>query len=358
LAPEERRWRTDDFDFELPPELVASAPAAARDGARLLVRPRDASAPIRHARVLDLPDLLAPGDLLVLNDTRVLPARVHVRRPTGGRVELLMHAPAPGADDPREWTAFARPAKKVKPGEVLTPERGGGVRFEAISRAPGDAEWRLRVLCDDGAGVEEALERVGEVPLPPYIDRAPTDDDLDRYQTIYASAPGAVAAPTAGLHFTDALLAALDARGVERAFVTLHVGAGTFLPVSAEHLDEHRMHTERFVLPERTQSAVERCRARSGRVVAVGTTSARVLESCRAADGGVEARSGTTDIFLHPDAPPRVVDGLFTNFHLPKSTLLMLVSSLVGVPPMLDAYRAAVEERYRFYSYGDAMLII
>ena len=251
-----------------------------------------------------------------------------------------------------------RPAKKVKPGEALVPERGGGVTFEAISRAPGDAEWRVRVLSGDGASVEEALERVGEVPLPPYIARAPTDEDRERYQTVYASAPGAVAAPTAGLHFTEALLGALDARGVERAFVTLHVGAGTFLPVSAEHLDEHRMHTERFVLPATTRDAVTRCRERGGRVIAVGTTSARVLESCRAPERRVEARAGATDIFLHPDAPPHVIDGLFTNFHLPKSTLLMLVSSLVGVAPMLDAYRAAVEERYRFYSYGDAMLIL
>lgn len=353
-----RRWRTEDFDFVLPPELIARAPAVARDGARMLLRPRDAAAPLRHARVVDLPAALAPGDLLVFNDTRVLPARVLARRPTGGRVELLFHAPATDTDDPLEWAAFARPAKKIKPGEVLAPERDGGVGIEAVSRVPGEALWRVRIVAEDGVGVEEALERVGEVPLPPYIDRAPTAEDRERYQTIYATAPGAVAAPTAGLHFTDALLDALRRRGVEQTFVTLHVGAGTFLPVSAEHVDEHRMHEERFVLPVATREAVARCRERGGRVVAVGTTSARVLESCAAPGRLVEARSGATDIFLHPDARPRVIDGLFTNFHLPKSTLLMLVSSLVGVDAVLDAYRAAVEERYRFYSYGDAMLLL
>ncbi|MEL6430527.1 MAG: tRNA preQ1(34) S-adenosylmethionine ribosyltransferase-isomerase QueA [Planctomycetota bacterium] len=358
------RLRTAHFDFELPDELIAREPLAERDGSRLLVLPRDAGDP-EHASVRDLPGLLREGDLVVLNDTRVLAARIRVHRASGGRAEFLLHDPAstPAATDgAADWWAFARPAKRLRAGERLVCDSDPGYSVEAVERSAETGHWRVRLLAagvpvgPDGFG--RALDAVGEVPLPPYIDREVRPDDRERYQTVYAARPGAVAAPTAGLHFTDALLAELDGRGVERAFVTLHVGAGTFLPVTADHVEEHRMHAEVYELPGETADAVARCRARDGRVVAVGTTSARVLESCADGDGGVRAGSGSTEIFLHPGSPPRVVDGLFTNFHLPKSTLVMLVSSLAGVDRVLGAYREAVRERYRFYSYGDAMLIL
>lgn len=355
--------RTADFDFHLPPDLIAQVPAEPRDAARLLVA-GGASGGV-HGTVADLPVHLRRGDLLVVNDTKVLPARIHARRASGGRVEVLFLEPCPGAVEPAgepaggtPWRALVRPAKKLRPGEVLATDREG-IRLRALERDADAGGWFVSLEDGLGAGTEELLEQVGTMPLPPYIERAAVAADRERYQTVYAREPGAVAAPTAGLHFTEELLARLEAAGIERATVTLHVGAGTFRPVTVERLEDHPMHEERFELPEATAAAVDACRARGGRVVAVGTTSARVLESCAAPGGGgrVVAGRGATRIFLHPGNPPRVCDGLFTNFHLPCSTLIMLVAAFVGRERVLALYREAVDRRYRFYSYGDAMLV-
>lgn len=390
--------RTADFDFSLPSELVAQAPVEPRDAARLLVH-RGAAAPPEDSTVHELPGLLRDGDLLVVNDTRVLPARVRGRRTTGGQVELLFLEPVEGehfGSDPTEaserrghpigsappglraevWRAMVKPAKKIRPGERVTCS--GGVDAIMIEREAESGYWRACLVRQGAEGERgqrageksqstdpshfELLALAGTMPLPPYIDRPATDADAERYQTVYARAHGAVAAPTAGLHFTEELFDRLEQAGVHRANVTLHVGAGTFLPVTADLLEEHRMHSERFELSEAAAQAIRDCRSRGGRVVAVGTTSARVLESCAVSHPAfdrdvVEARSGATDIFLHPGSGPRVCDGLFTNFHLPKSTLLMLVASFIGMEAMEQLYGAAIDRRYRFYSYGDASLL-
>ena len=339
--------KLSDFDYELPPERIASRPAERRDAARLFVHDvaRDAT---EHARVAELERFLDPGDLLVVNDTRVLPARVHARRASGGAVELFFLAPA---GEGRAWRALAHPARRLKPGEELQIERGGA-RARLVARP--DAEWRVELFdpADPAASVEALLERVGHVPLPPYIERADDEADRERYQTVFAAVPGAVAAPTAGLHFTPELLARLDARGVRRASVTLHVGAGTFLPVQSEDPREHAMHSERYELTPDT------ARAAGGRVVAVGTTSARVLETCAGEGGELNPGAGETRLFLLPGAPFRAVDALLTNFHLPRSTLLMLVSAFAGRERILRLYGEAIERGYRFYSYGDAMLLL
>ncbi len=350
-----------DFDYELPPELIAQHPAAQRDAARLLVHEvgKDHT---ELARVAELDSWLRRGDLLVLNDTRVMPARLHATRASGGAVELLFAEPrAEGT-----WCAMVRPAKKPKPGEVLSAA-GGALRVRMLERlvdddgAPG-ALWvvALESVVEDGAPVESLLEAHGQLPLPPYIERGEDGEveDRERYQTVYAREPGAVAAPTAGLHFTEALLERLGALGIESTTVTLHVGMGTFLPVAVEDLDEHRMHAERYVLSERAARAIMGCRDRGGRVIAVGTTSVRVLESCASEDGGLTAGSGSTRLFIRPGYAFRAVDGLLTNFHLPKSTLLMLVSAFAGAERVRGLYERAVAERLRFYSYGDAMLLL
>lgn len=352
---------TDDFDFDLPGDLIAQAPVEPRDQARLLVRSAEGDLDSGGC-VGDLTSWLAPGDLIVVNDTRVLPARVMGTRSTGGRVELLFLEPVELERPDGAWRTMVRPAKKPRPGEVL--DCGAGVLATMVVREGDSAVWLVQLRDTSGAGsTVELMERAGAMPLPPYIDRAATDADAERYQTVYAREAGAVAAPTAGLHFTPELLNELQEIGVERAHVTLHVGPGTFQPVQAESVEDHKMHTERFVLGVETADAVRRCRERGGRVIPIGTTSARVLESCAVPnpDRGrdvVEAREGTTDIFLRPGHGPRVLDGLLTNFHLPKSTLLMLVASIIGREPALAAYRHAVEERMRFYSYGDAMLLL
>lgn len=354
--------RTADFDYELPPERIAQEPVSPRDAARLLVH-RLGADETRHLRVRDLAELLAPGDLLVLNDTRVLAARLFVQRPSGARVELLFLEPVGEAG---AWRAMARPARKLRAGEELRLEDGTLV-LRAVRRLvdeggrPGP-EWIVAPL-PGGCEIPELLERAGRVPLPPYIHRAddldPRDElDRERYQTVYAREPGAVAAPTAGLHLTEELLARLAERGVERATVTLHVGPGTFRPVETEHMEEHRMHAERFHLPEETCAAVARCRARGGRVVCVGTTTVRVLESRASEDGALAPGSGSTDLFLLPGHRFRCVDALLTNFHLPRSTLLALVCAFGGTERVLALYREAVERGYRFYSYGDAMLLL
>lgn len=361
--------RLSDFHYELPPDRIAQEPLRPRDAARLLVHGRGADA-TRHRGVRDLPQELAPGDLLVVNDTRVLPARLHGRRPSGGAVELLLLGPT---GEGRVWRAMARPAKKLRPGEELALEEPGGgtglvarlIERELDLDGRGEPFWSLE-LSDPAAPhtpVETLLARAGRMPLPPYIDRArgvdPRDDgDREAYQTVYARRPGAVAAPTAGLHFTPELLAALAARGVERASVTLHVGLGTFRPLTVSDPREHVMHPERYVLPPATAEAVARCRDRGGRVVAVGTTSVRVLETCAADDGRVSPGEGETRLFLKPGDRFRCVDALLTNFHLPQSTLLLLVCAFAGRERVLGLYEEALERGYRFYSYGDAMLFL
>ena len=352
--------RTSDFDFDLPPERIAQEPVTPRDAARLLVRRGDGG--LEHSHVRDLAAFLRAGDLLVVNETRVLPARVLGTRATGGRVELLFLEPDLAHAEVRGWRAMVRPAKKLKPDELVTCSDGVVARM--IERAVDDGTWTVQLRGGPvGATVEELLAVAGAMPLPPYIERGVTTEDEERYQTVYARTPGAIAAPTAGLHFTEDLFGTLASAGVEVARVTLHVGAGTFLPVTADAIEDHHMHTERYELSAEAADAVRACRARGGRVVAVGTTSARVLESCAAEDPAferavVEAASGSTDIFLRPGSGPRVCDGLLTNFHLPKSTLLMLVASFIGREEMLDMYRVAIEEEYRFYSYGDATLLL
>jgi len=350
--------RLDDFDYELPADRIAARPAERRDAARLLVHhvARDET---RHRTIADLDELLAPGDLLVVNDTRVLPARVLARRASGGAVELFFLSPVRDGGDGGEgrWLALATPSRRLKVGEEL--EVDGRVRARLVAR-PG-REWAVELFDPDApAPIEELLERVGHVPLPPYIERADDPTDRERYQTVFAANPGAVAAPTAGLHFTPELLARLEARGVRRASVTLHVGAGTFLPVQTDDPREHAMHAERYELSADTARAVRETRAAGGRVVAVGTTAVRVLETCAALAGGVDALEparGETRLFLLPGAEFRAVDVLLTNFHLPKSTLLVLVSAFAGRERVLALYREAIEQGYRFYSYGDAMLL-
>lgn len=334
--------RLSDFDFHLPAELIAQHPVAARTGSRLLhVRAED----FADLAFRELPGLLAPGDLLVMNDTRVLRARLLGEKAgTGGAVEALVER----ITGERSAVAQLRASKTARPGTVL---QFGSARATVTGRHD---EF---FLLEFDEPVLDALEREGRLPLPPYIEHSAGADDDERYQTVFAREPGAVAAPTAGLHFDDALLAQLRAAGVETAFVTLHVGAGTFQPVRVEDLSEHRMHSERYVLPEETAQAVRATRARGGRVVAVGTTSLRTLEAAAAGDGSLRAATGETNLFITPGYRFRVVDCLLTNFHLPKSTLLMLVSAFAGVQRIRHAYAHAIGQRYRFFSYGDAMLL-
>jgi S-adenosylmethionine:tRNA ribosyltransferase-isomerase len=341
--------RLSDFDYELPPELVAQVPPAERTGSRLLCLDGDAC---QDRRFADLPALLAPGDLLVFNDTRVIKARLFGTKSTGGRVEVLVERVLSDG----EALVHLRASKSPKPGMVITfGEAGDPVAATMVERQ--GALFRLAFV--PGVRVLDVLERLGEVPLPPYIERRPELLDAARYQTVFAREPGAVAASTAGLHFDAPLLEALEARGVRRAFLTLHIGAGTFQPVRDDDLSKHVMHHEAWSLPQATVDAISATKAAGGRVVAVGTTVVRTLETVasRAPDGALSACSGETDLFITPGFSFRVVDRMVTNFHLPKSTLLMLVSAFAGVEPIRHAYRHAVEQRYRFFSYGDAMLL-
>ena len=328
-----------EFDYQLPEDLIAQGPLPERDASRLLVLPRR-SGSIDHRLVRELPGLLAPGDVMVVNDARVIPARLHGRKEgTGGKVELLLVEPLLGAD----WLALGQASKPLREGarvevlgsriEIVRVREGG----ELVVRLPleGDALWRF-------------LDEAGELPLPPYIRHAPGPADRERYQTIFARERGAIAAPTAGLHFTPALIEALRGRGVGLAPITLHVGPGTFLPVRAQRVEDHRMHRERYFVPEESARAI----ARAGRVIAVGTTALRTLEASQGRPG-----PGTTDLFITPGYQFRAVHGLFTNFHLPRSTLLMLVAAFAGLDRTKAAYGEAVARRYRFFSYGDAMLI-
>jgi S-adenosylmethionine:tRNA ribosyltransferase-isomerase len=333
-----------DFDFSLPPELIAQHPAPERSASRLL----DGSGPAPVDRVFrDLPSLLQPGDLLVFNDTRVIKARLLGEKPTGGAVEALVERVLPGC----EVLAHLRASKSPKPGTMV--RFAGAFDAEVLGRGgPDDSLFHLRFPDEPLA----LLAAHGHVPLPPYITHADDEEDERRYQTVFAARPGAVAAPTAALHFDQAVLAALAERGVERAAVTLHVGAGTFQPVRSENIAEHRMHSEWFEVSPQTVAAVEAVRARGGRVVAVGTTTIRALESA-ARSGTLQPWSGDTDIFIVPGFRFRVVDRLITNFHLPKSTLMMLVSAFAGHGHVMALYRHAIEARYRFFSYGDSMLL-
>ena len=336
---------TRDFDYHLPAASIAQEPAA-RGESRLLVL--DRQGPERHARVRDLPRLLCPGDLLVLNDTRVIPARLFGRRAGGGgRMELLLVEKA----SDREWIALVRPGKRARPGTAI--ELAPNLDAEVIDREE-EGRYRLRF----SEPVEPHLERLGHVPLPPYIHRPDTAADRERYQTVYARSPGAIAAPTAGLHFTEELLREIEAAGIGIARVTLHVGTGTFKPVTAERVEEHRMDSERYEIGEEAAAAIRHARERGARMVAVGTTVVRTLESAAlAGDGEVRAGRGATELFITPGFRFQVVDALLTNFHLPRSTLLMLVSAFAGRERVLAAYEEAIREGYRFYSYGDAMLM-
>jgi S-adenosylmethionine:tRNA ribosyltransferase-isomerase len=335
----------DAFDYALPPELIAQHPAAARAGSRLLHL--DARGALEDRLFADLPAFLDAGDLLVFNDTRVIKARLLGRKGTGGRVEALVERVL-SAD---EALAHVRASKTPKTGAVLAFD--GDLEAEVLGRE-GEL-FRLRFR--DCGSVFAALERHGSVPLPPYIQHGAGAADEVRYQTVYARAPGAVAAPTAGLHFDEPMLDRLRAMGVRLAFLTLHVGAGTFQPVRAERVAEHRMHSEWYEIPAGTAAAVAAARRAGRSVVAVGTTSLRALEAAAAADGTVAAGAGETALFITPGYRFRAVDRLVTNFHLPRSTLLMLVSAFAGIEPIRRAYSHAVAHRYRFFSYGDAMLV-
>ncbi len=333
-----------DFDFALPPELIAQAPTEVRSASRLLDATDDA--PVDRI-FSELPRLLRPGDLLILNDTRVIKARLLGVKESGGAVEALVERLLPN----REVLAHVRASKSPRPGSRI--RFADAFDAEVLSRAGADGSlFHLRFAEEP----EALLDRYGHVPLPPYIAHADTEDDERRYQTIFAARPGAVAAPTAALHFDQPLLDALEARGVARSHITLHVGAGTFQPMRSERIAEHVMHSEWFEVPEATVAAVDATRANGGRIVAVGTTTLRALESA-AIGGRLEAGSRDTDIFITPGFDFRVVDLLITNFHLPKSTLLMLVSAFAGFERIQALYAHAIRSRYRFFSYGDAMLL-
>lgn len=357
----------DRYDYHLPPELIAQEPLADRASARLLVVDRRSGA-LEHHHVRDLPGILRPGDLVVVNDTRVVPARLVGRRgSTGGRWEGLflrvVDAATPAADAPAAtavWQILARTRGRVAVGEqVILEDRSGreAARIEIVGRAAGGS-WLVTPVGGDAAQPAEALlARIGRVPLPGYIrGGAESADDVDRYQTVFARTSGSAAAPTAGLHFTPELLAALPARGIEVASVTLHVGLDTFRPITAERLEEHPMHTEWCVCPSATVAAVERTRGRGGRVVAIGTTSTRTLETA-ARSGTLRATSGPTDLFIRPGFRFHVVDCLLTNFHMPRTTLMVLVTTFASPDAIARAYDEAIRRRYRFLSYGDAMLI-
>jgi S-adenosylmethionine:tRNA ribosyltransferase-isomerase len=336
--------RTDELLFDLPPELIASTPLAERDASRLLVL-RRSDGSLTDDAIRSLPALLPEGALLVVNDTRVIPARLRGVKPSGGKAEFLL-VRARSAEG-RRWEALGRASKPMRDGVVIEIGEGLAVRILGRDGMMLDVE----LLADDPWA---AIERHGEMPLPPYMHRAPDESDRERYQTVYADRPGAVAAPTAGLHLTEALFDAMRARGIERVPVTLHVGPGTFAPVMVDDLDEHPMHTEWYDVPEATAAAVREAKCTGRPVVAVGTTVVRTLESWALG----EARTGETRLLIQPGYAFRVVDALLTNFHLPRSTLLALVMAFGGVEPVRAAYAMAVASRYRFFSYGDAMLVL
>ena len=346
--------KLSDFDYELPPEAIAVEPARPRDSARLLDLDGNT---IHDRRISDLPSLLRAGDLMVVNNTAVIPARLSGQRGEAG-IGVTLHKHEGGAD----WQVFAKPARKCRPDDII--QFGPGFAARVRGRGDGGEVGITFVDPDSGvaldtAAIEAGLAVHGSMPLPPYIRRpdGSTEADEEDYQTMFAEVRGAVAAPTAGLHFTPRLSAALQSAGVGIAQVTLHVGAGTFLPVTAENIADHRMHSEWGQIPEAAAARINAARAAGGRIIAVGTTSLRILEACHAARGGIEPFAAETDIFITPGHRFGAVDMLMTNFHLPKSTLMMLVSAFAGVQPIRDAYAHALDGGYRFFSYGDACLL-
>jgi S-adenosylmethionine:tRNA ribosyltransferase-isomerase len=341
-------YTLSDFDYALPPELIAQHPLAVRSASRLLDA-REAS--LRDRVFSELPTLLRPGDLLVFNDTRVINARLNAAKPTGGAVEIMIERLL----SPTRALAQLRASHAPKPGsEIIIAPKKQHIAATIESR---DDRFFTIALKDSAVDFETLIREAGELPLPPYMQRHAEKADDERYQTVYANKEGAVAAPTAGLHFDEPTLAACKARSIDFAYVTLHVGAGTFLPVKTENIAEHRMHKERYTLPQATVDAIKQCKSRGGRVIAVGTTSVRTLEGCFQACNELRAHESETEIFVTPGFQFRVVDLMITNFHLPKSTLMMLVSAFAGYEHIRAVYRHAVEQRYRFFSYGDAMLL-
>ncbi len=357
--PESPDLRADSYDFDLPAELIAQEPAPDRDASRLLVLDRRTGA-LSHRRFRDLPSLLGPGDLLVTNRSRVFRARLLGHRPGGGQAELLLVRRLAGD----EWLALVRPGRRLRPGTHVQVAEGFTAEVRSPPSLPADAPsadptpLRHILLHARHGTADEAIERHGHVPLPPYIRRPDQPSDLARYQTVYAREPGSVAAPTAGLHFTPALLEALAAHGIEAVSLVLHVGPGTFRPVEVEDVRDHRVDPERYTIPPETAAAFARARAEGRRIVAVGTTVTRALETAVDDAGRLRPGDGETSLVVVPGHPFRAVDALVTNFHLPRSSLLLLVSAFAGRERLLHAYAAAVAERYRFYSYGDAMLLV
>lgn len=347
--------KLSDFDFDLPEELIALRPASPRDSARLLVV-RGPEGQIEDLSVRDLPNLLSPRDILVANDTRVIRAALHSRRPgRDGGPDVEIEVNLNTQFSPSEWSAFARPGKRLKEGDIIAFAHGLSARVARRSEAA------VHLVFDrTGPQLDAAIEAAGVMPIPPYIasKRAPDEKDASDYQTLFARETGSVAAPTAGLHFTSELLAALEHRGVSRTHVTLHVNAGTFLPVKSEEISEHRMHAEQADLSQTAADAINAVRASGGRCIPIGTTALRTLESAAQREGPLAAYNAATSIFITPGYRFRVADGLLTNFHLPKSTLFMLVSAMMGLDVMKRAYAHAVRERYRFFSYGDACLLL
>jgi S-adenosylmethionine:tRNA ribosyltransferase-isomerase len=345
-----RGLRTSDYDFELPPDRIAQAPAERRDASRLLVVDR-ATDTLAHRVFSDLIEYILPGDALVLNETRVFPARLLGRRASGADAEVLLLTPHGGEE--KLWTALVRPGAKLKPGRTV--EVSDELSIEIVESTPGGERI---VRLHTPLPLAEALDRYGEVPLPPYVQHRATEEDRERYQTVYARERGSVAAPTAGLHFTPELLAALEAKGVRLVRLVLHVGVGTFRPVETDDPAEHRMHSEWYHVPADAAAALNDTRAAGGAIWAVGTTVTRTLETVADESGVIHAGEGWTDIFIRPPYRYRAVDHLVTNFHLPRSTLLMLVAAFAGYETMMRAYREAIDGGYRFFSYGDAMLIL
>ena len=361
-----------EFDFNLPPELIAQDPAPERGSARLLLLDR-ASGQCRHTHIAALPDLLLPGDLVVVNNTRVFPARLLGHRlPSGGAVECLLIAPVdPGpasdaaadmrtgpSDSDQRWEALTHPGQKLKPGARVVFEGAVVLHAEILERRHFGRRL-VRLWTDDGTPIDRAVDLIGHVPLPPYIRREDQQADRERYQTVFAARRGSVAAPTAGLHFSEALLRALGEREIDIAEITLHVGYGTFQPVRVEQVEAHRVEREQYCIDRPAADAINRARDEGRRVIAVGTTTTRALEAVARAHGGrIVEGSGATDLFIFPGFPFQVIEGLLTNFHLPRSSLLMLASAFAGRDRILAAYRDAIARRYRFFSYGDAMLIL
>jgi S-adenosylmethionine:tRNA ribosyltransferase-isomerase len=342
-------YRLDQYDYDLPEALIAQQPAPRRDRSRLLSMRRD-SGHLSHHNFLDLVTLLDNNDVLVLNDTRVIPGRLLGRKESGGRVEVLILNYAQGVSKNR-FKCMIRASKRPKPGSCLIFDHGLRARVEALNTSTSELSF------SGPDCVEQMLETIGHVPLPPYIHRADRLEDHESYQTVYAKHKGAIAAPTAGLHFTSDLMQQLSAKGIKIVYLTLHVGYGTFMPVRVDDIRQHKMHAEWFELSQQVAHAIRDAKRSGGRVVAVGTTCVRTLEHCALHEDNLTAQRGMCDLFIYPGYHFKIVDAMITNFHLPQSTLLMLVSAFAGRDKILNAYARAVEEKYRFYSYGDAMLI-